>query len=112
MDSYQNNYSSPTQQNINQIINKDANINNLDKKNRKVTFKDTVIIISVPSYKEYTKKMCYNEEEGLAQYYRNAPYGRNSHPFYDYKSLYNHVLKPREKKPKKFSDSECTCRIL
>ena len=107
----QNNISLPTQQNINTTIN--TNINNL-KKNKHVTFQDTITIYSVESYKELTKKMCYNEEEGLAQYYRNAPYGsgRNSHPFYDYKSYYNNVLKPRQNRPKKHSDSECTCKIL
>ena len=56
--------------------------------------------------------MCYNEEEGFVQYYGNAPYGKNSHPYYDYKSLYNRVLKFKKHRPKKYSNNECTCIIL
>ena len=108
MEANQNNFSLPTQQNINQLINKDININNSRKK-KYVTFNDSVTIISVPSYKELTKLMCFNEEEGLAQY-RNSPFGQYSHPFYDYKSYYNNVVK--QKKNKKHSDSECTCKIV
>ena len=106
MEEYQN-----TQEIRNQIVNKDIKVNNLGKK-KNVTFKDTIIIISVPSYKELTKKMCYNEEEGFVQYYGNAPYGKNSHPYYDYKSLYNRVLKYKKNRPKKYSNNECTCIIL
>ena len=107
----QNNFPFSTQQNVNTNIN--TNINNL-KKNKHVTFKDTITIYSVESYKELNKIMCYDEKEGFKQYYANAPYGsgRNSHPFYDYKSYYNNVLKPKKNRPKKHSDSECTCKIL
>ena len=109
MDASQNNFSLPIQQNINQ------NINNINKKKsqKNVTFKDTITIISVPSYKELTKLMCFNEEKEFIPYSKNARYGQYSHPYYDYKSYYNHVLKPGLKhKPKRYSDSECTCKIF
>ena len=109
MNANQNNFSLLTQQNKNQNINNSGKKKNL----KKVTFKETITIISVPSYKELTKLMCFNEEKEFIPYNRNSRYGQYSHPYYDYKSLYSHVIKPGLKhKPKRHSDSECTCKIL
>ena len=87
------NYISQTNQNPNKLINTNANVNqNFNNKTKKipkkVTFKDTIIIYNVESYKELNKLMTYNKEEGLLEYYASR-----RHPIYDYKSLYDHFPK-------------------
>ena len=58
------------------------------KPKKKVTFKETVTFFNVENYKELNKTLCYDEKEGLKEYYKSLPYGANPHNYYDYKSLY------------------------
>ena len=70
----------PTNQNSNEFINNGYNVKtpNGKKGAKKVKFNDTVVIYNVESYKDLNKKLCYNEEEGLAEFYREFPFGYNN----------------------------------
>ena len=80
------NYISQNQQFSNQLINPNTNAYGLPQRlPKKVTFLETITIYNVESFKELNKLLTYNAEEGLQEYMRS-----HSHPFYDYKSLYDH----------------------
>ena len=86
------------------------------KPKKKVTFNQTVTFFNVESYKELNKLLCYDEEDGLKEYYRSLPYGANPHNYYDYKSLYDLHKKTNYKKAtnnkiRKENNNEC-CIIL
>ena len=70
----------PTNQNSNEFINNGYNANTPKGKKvaKKVKFNDTVVIYNVESFKDLNKKLCYNEEEGLAEFYREFPFGYNN----------------------------------
>lgn len=62
----------PTSHNSNELI-KNVIIGNKQgekKNNKKVRFKETVEIHSVESYKAHNKLFTYDEQEGLAEYYK------------------------------------------
>ena len=99
----------------NELIAKGETLNNINQKPKKrVTFKETVILINIESFKEYNKLMCFDETIGLAEYFRSLPYGSNPHTYYDYKSLHDlHLDKHsnpnyRTRKP---TNDDC-CMIL
>ena len=86
------------------------------KPKKKVTFYETVTFFNIESYKELNKKLCYDEEDGLREYYRSLPYGANPHNHYDYKSLYDMHKTPNFRKTtnntiRKENNNEC-CIIL
>lgn len=81
----------PTSHNSNTGINKQILKTPLEKRHLKtVTFNDSVVIYSVESYKDHNKKFCYNEEEGLAEFYKEFPSEYNSRFVGKYNKSYNY----------------------
>ena len=81
-----------------------------------VTFKDTVIIYDVESYKEHNKKFCFNEEEGLAEFYKEFPSEYNSRLFSKYsdKNNFNRYFGGfrNPNVTRRNVDPECCCNIM
>ena len=88
-------------------------INNNNKQGKTVSFNETIEIHHVESYKDHNKKLTYNEEEGLAEFYKSLPFGHNGKvfgPFNKYfikNSVYN--TNPNYRKN---VDPDCCCIII
>ena len=119
MNKNENSFSSlPTSHNSNIGINKGINLKNINKKRqlKAVSFKDTVIIYDVESYKELNKKLCFNEEEGLAEFYKEFPSEYNSKLLNKYsdKNNYNKYFGGfrNPNATRRNVDPECCCNIM
>ena len=101
----------PTYQNSNELINYRNHLNTpqkVKKDIKKVNFNDTVVIFNVESYKDHNKKFCYSEEEGLAEFYKEFPYGYNNGKGYGHFDRYfGGVRNPNV--TRKNVDAECCC---
>ena len=119
MNKNENSFSSlPTSHNSNIGISNGQNLKNINEKRqlKTVTFKDTVIIYDVESYKEHNKKFCFNEEEGLAEFYKEFPSEYNSRLFSKYsdKNNFNRYFGGfrNPNVTRRNVDPECCCNIM
>ena len=119
MNKNENSFSSlPTSHNSNIGITNELKVKNISEKRhlKNVTFNDTVVIYSVESYKEHNKKNCYNEEEGLAEFYKEFPSEYNARVFGKYNNYKNFnkyfggFRNPNV--TRRNVDPECCCNIM
>ena len=124
MNKNENSFSSlPTSHNSNARINNEPKLENLSQKRnlKAVKFNDTVVIYSVESYKKHNKEFCYDEKEGLAEYYKEFPSAYDSKMFAKYKNYNNYNYNNRYFGGGEFRnpnvtrrniDPECCCYIM
>ena len=113
-------YSLPTSHNSNLGINNIPKLKNINEKKslKTVTFNDTVVIYSVESYKELNKKLCYNEEEGLAEFYKEFPSEYNARIYGKYYNNNNNNYNKyfggfrNPNVTRRNVDPECCCNIM
>ena len=83
------------------------------KSEKNVSFNETIVIYNVESYKEHNKQFTYNEEEGLAEFYKSLPFGHNTKLFGPFKQnfLRNTVINTNPNLRQNV-DPDCCCIIM
>ena len=110
----ENSFSSfPTLQNSNELNNNEISVNTIKEKkiSKNVKFNDQVVVYSVESYKDLNKLLTYNEEEGLAEFYRDNPFGYDGFRLYNRKNNnFGFVRNPNV--TRRNINNQCCCSII
>ena len=83
------------------------------KKGKNVSFNETIIFYNVESYKDHNKKFTYNEEEGLAEFYKSLPFGHNNKVFGPFNKYFiKNAVYNTNPNLRKNVDPDCCCIIM